>query len=91
LDANEGVHNSPVKPIFLPGLLKTGDRDTKKDNENPSIGVLLCKDKDNEVVEYALSRSVSPTMVAEYKTLLPDKRILQKKLHELFEGGNDNN
>ncbi|PWV56824.1 YhcG family protein [Chitinophaga sp. S165] len=71
--------------------LEALDRDTKKDNENPSIGVLLCKDKDNEVVEYALSRSLSATMVAEYKTQLPDKRILQKKLHELFEGGNDNN
>lgn len=71
--------------------LEALDRDTKKDNENPSIGVLLCKDKDNEVVEYALSRSLSPTMVAEYQTQLPDKRILQMKLHELFEEENDNN
>ena len=53
-------------------------------NENPSIGVLLCKDKDVEVVEYALSRSLSPTMVSNYQTQLPDKEILQKKLHELF-------
>jgi hypothetical protein len=50
-----------------------------------SIGVLLCKDKDSEVVEYALSRSLSPTVVAEYKTQLPDKKLLQQKLHELFE------
>ena len=60
--------------------LEALDRNVKKDNENPSIGILLCKDKDNEVVEYALSRSLSPTMVSEYKTQLPDKRILQKKL-----------
>jgi predicted nuclease of restriction endonuclease-like (RecB) superfamily len=64
--------------------LEALDRDLKKSNENPSIGVLLCKDKDNEVVEYALSRSLSPTMVSEYKTQLPDKKILRQKLHELF-------
>jgi predicted nuclease of restriction endonuclease-like (RecB) superfamily len=65
--------------------LETLDRDVKKPNENPSIGVLLCKDKDSEVVEYALSRSLSPTMVSEYKIQLPDKKLLQQKLHELFE------
>lgn len=65
------------------------DRDVKKANENPSIGVLLCKDKDSEVVEYALSRSLSPTMVSEYKTQLPNKKLLQQKLHELF--GNETN
>ncbi|KAA6324634.1 Endonuclease NucS [termite gut metagenome] len=64
--------------------LEALDRDVKKPSENPSIGILLCKDKDNEVVEYALSRSLSPTMVSEYKTQLPDKKLLQKKLHELF-------
>lgn len=65
--------------------LEALDRDVKKTNENPSIGVLLCKGKDSEVVEYALSRSLSPTMVSEYQTQLPDKKILQKKLHEIFE------
>ncbi len=65
--------------------LEALDRDVKKRNENPSIGILLCKDKDSEVVEYALSRSLSPTMVAEYKTQLPDKNLLQQKLQELFE------
>ena len=64
--------------------LEALDRDVKKPNENPSIGVLLCKDKDNEVVEYALSRSLSPTMISEYKTQFPDKKLLQQKLHELF-------
>jgi len=65
--------------------LEALDRDVKKPNENPSIGVLLCKDKDSEVVEYALSRSLSSTMVSEYKTQLPDKKLLQQKLHELFD------
>ncbi|UZU00049.1 PDDEXK nuclease domain-containing protein [Chryseobacterium fluminis] len=76
------------KPEHLGQLnfyLEALDRDVKKINENPSIGILLCKDKDNEVVEYALSRSLSPTMVSEYKTQLPDKKILQQKLHELLE------
>ena len=65
--------------------LEVLDRDVKKENENPSIGILLCKDKDNEVVEYALSRSLSPTMVTEYKTQLPGKKLLQQKLRELYE------
>lgn len=65
--------------------LEALDRDVRKQNENPSIGVLLCKDKDSEVVEYALSRSLSPTLVSEYKTQLPDKKLLQQKLHELFD------
>jgi predicted nuclease of restriction endonuclease-like (RecB) superfamily len=69
--------------------LEALDRDVKKSNENPSIGVLLCKDKDGEVVEYALSRSLSPTMVSEYKTKLPDKKLLQQKLHELFDNETD--
>lgn len=69
--------------------LEALDRDVKKPNENPSIGVLLCKDRDNEVVEYSLSRSLSPTLVAEYKMQLPDKRILQQKLHELFDRNSD--
>jgi predicted nuclease of restriction endonuclease-like (RecB) superfamily len=65
--------------------LEALDRDVRKSNENPSIGVLLCKDRDEEVVEYALSRSLSPTMVAQYLTQMPDKKLLQQKLHELFE------
>lgn len=69
--------------------LEAMDRDVKKPNENPSIGVLLCKDKDSEVVEYALSRTLSPTMVTEYKTKLPDKKLLQQKLHELFENNSE--
>lgn len=75
------------KPEHLEQLnfyLEALDRDVKKVNENPSISILLCKDKDNEVVEYALSRSLSPTMISEYKTQLPDKKLLQQKLHELF-------
>ena len=48
--------------------------------ENPSVGMILCASKDDEVVEYAMSRTMSPMMVAEYKLQLPDKAILQKRL-----------
>ena len=65
--------------------LEALDRDVKKEHENPSIGILLCKDKDNQVVEYSLSRSLSPTMVAKYRTQLPEKELLQQKLHDIFE------
>jgi predicted nuclease of restriction endonuclease-like (RecB) superfamily len=64
--------------------LEALDRDVKKPHERPSIGVLLCASKDAEVVEYALSRSLSPTLVAEYQTVLPSKALLQRKLHELY-------
>lgn len=65
--------------------LEALDRDVKKPHENPAIGLLLCATKDHEVVEYALSRSVSPALVAEYQTRLPDKKLLQAKLHEFYE------
>ena len=65
--------------------LEALDRDVRKAHEQPSIGVLLCATKDNEVVEYALSRTLSPTLIAEYQTHLPDKRLLQAKLHEFYE------
>ena len=64
--------------------LEALDRDVKKSHENPSIGVLLCRDRDDEVVEYALSRNLSPTLIAQYQLQLPDKKLLQAKLHELF-------
>ena len=64
--------------------LEALDRDVKKPHENPSIGVLLCRDKDDEVVEYALSRNLSPALVAQYQLQLPDKKLLRSKLHELL-------
>jgi predicted nuclease of restriction endonuclease-like (RecB) superfamily len=64
--------------------LEALDRDVRKPHEGPSIGVLLCASKDSEVVEYALSRSLSPALVAEYQTRLPDKKLLRAKLHEFY-------
>jgi predicted nuclease of restriction endonuclease-like (RecB) superfamily len=65
--------------------LEALDRDVKKPHERPSIGVLLCKGKDAEVVEYALSRNLSPALISEYTLALPDKKLLQQKLHEFYE------
>lgn len=75
------------EPEYLGKLgfyLEALDRDVKKPHEQPAIGVLLCASKDNEVVEYALSRSLSPALITEYKTQLPDKALLQAKLHEFY-------
>lgn len=47
------------------------------------VGVLLCKGKDNEVVEYAISRQMSPTLISEYEMAMPDKKLLQEKLREI--------
>lgn len=63
--------------------LEALDRDVRKPNENPSVGLILCTSKDDTVVEYALSRSMSPTMVADYTLHLPDKTLLENRLREL--------
>jgi len=65
--------------------LEALDREMRKENENPSVGVILCASKDDEVVEFALSRSLSPTMVSEYNLKLIDRKLLQKKLKEYIE------
>jgi len=65
--------------------LEALDRDVRKPNENPSVGLILCAAKDDTVVEYALSRSISPALVADYKLHLPNKAILENKLRELRE------
>lgn len=73
--------------FYLEGL----DRQVKKSDENPSVGVILCASKDDEVVEYAMSRTMSPMMVSQYQLQLPDKEILRRKLQELTELTLDNN
>ena len=65
--------------------LEVLDRDVKRSNENPSIGIILCPEADKTVVEYAMSRSLSPTMVAEYKRQLIPKDKMQTLLQEYCE------
>ncbi len=64
--------------------LEALDRDHRKPHENPAIGLLLCATKDKEVVEYALSRTLSPALIAQYQTQLPEKQLLAAKLHEFY-------
>lgn len=54
------------RPEFVSKMdfyLEALDRQERKENENPSVEVILCASKDEEVVEYAMSRSLSPTLV----------------------------
>ena len=76
------------EPEFLGKLnfyLEALDRDIKRPQENPSVGVLLCKGKDSEVVEYAMARNLSPTMISDYETRLIPKNMLAAKLHQLVD------
>lgn len=76
------------KPEHLGQLefyLEALDSDIKKPNENPSVGLILCTDKDDTVIEYALRRSLSPALVAQYQLHLPNKALLENKLRELTE------
>ena len=75
------------KPEYVSKMdfyLEALDRQVKKEHENPSVGLILCATKNDEVVEYAMSRSMSPMLVSEYKLQLPDKKILREKLQELI-------
>ena len=87
------LKNGKFKPADLGQLefyLEALDQDVKLPHENPSIGILLCREKDNEVVKYALNRSLSPTVIADYEAKLIPKDLLRKKLNEfyvLLEGG----
>lgn len=74
------------KPEYVSKMdfyLEALDRQAKKEHENPSVGLILCASKNDEVVEYAMSRSMSPMLVSEYILQLPDKALLREKLQEL--------
>lgn len=76
---------SPSHLGQLEFYLEALDRNIKKESENPSIGVLLCRQKNDEVVEFALSRSMSPAVISQYETKLIPKELLRNKLNELYQ------
>jgi predicted nuclease of restriction endonuclease-like (RecB) superfamily len=81
------LKTTDFKPQHLGQLnfyLEALDTDVKLPSENPSIGILLCKGKDSEVVEFALRRNISPTLIAEFETKLIDKKLLQQKINQLY-------
>lgn len=63
--------------------LEALDRDVKKEQENPSVRVILCSSKDEDVVEYSISKNMAQTMISEYKLKLIDKKLLETKLKEM--------
>lgn len=76
---------TPFKPSYMGQLefyLEALDRDVRRSNENPSVGILLCQESNRTVVEYAMSRSLSATMVTEYESKLIPKEIMQRALDE---------
>jgi predicted nuclease of restriction endonuclease-like (RecB) superfamily len=80
------------KPEYIGKMnfyLEALDREHKKSNENPSVGIILCATRDDEVVEFAMQRSLSPVLVAEYTAKLPNKKLLENKLRELTEIANN--
>ena len=82
------------KPEYISKMdfyLEALDRQERKENENPSVGVILCASKDEQVVEYAMSRSMSPTMVSQYTLKLIDKKLLEEKLKEIKDIVEENN
>jgi len=84
------LKTTDFKPEYLGKMefyLEALDRDVKKEHEKPSVGLILCKSKDSKIVEYALNRSVSPTLISKYETKLIDKKLLETKLDEFFEIG----
>jgi len=81
------IKKGKFKPEFIGQLefyLEALDRDERRSNENPSIGILLCQEADKSIVEYAMNRSLSPTMIAEYKKKLIPKEVLQKSLEDFI-------
>ena len=76
------------KPSYLGQLsvyLEALDRDVRKPHEKLSVGVLLCKTKDETVVEYSLSSTLSPALIAEYETKLIDKKILKARIQQFLD------
>ena len=57
--------------------------DVKKEQENLSVVVILCGSKDEDVVEYSISKNMSQTMISEYKLKLIDKKLLETKLKKM--------
>jgi predicted nuclease of restriction endonuclease-like (RecB) superfamily len=61
------------------------DRKVKLPEENPTIGIVLCRDKNNAVVEMTLPENNSQIFASKYETVLPSKEELQRLLEEQLE------
>lgn len=79
------LKTTEFKPAYLGQLefyLEALDQEEKRSNENPTIGILFCKESDKEVVRFALNRSMSPLMIMQYKEQLKVGSVIQRSLVE---------
>lgn len=60
------------------------DRTEKQEDENPTIGILLCTDKNNTMVEYALPENNTNILASKYQLYLPDKEDLEKEFKKMI-------
>lgn len=58
------------------------DRKVKLEDENPTIGIIICKDKKDAVVEMTLPEDNNQIFASKYQTVLPSKEELQKLMSE---------
>ncbi len=81
------------KPEYLGKMnfyLTALDHNVRKPHENPSVGIILCKSKDKDVVKFAIGDNVSKAMISEYHTKLIDKEVLRQKLEEIYNEAEEN-
>lgn len=76
-------HLIPRHMSQLDFYLEALDRQVKLPEENPSMGILLCSSKNETVVDFVLSQSMSTAMIVEYNLNLPDSAKLSERLEEV--------
>ena len=79
------LKTTEFKPAYLGQLefyLEALDQEERRSNENPTIGILFCKESDQDVVRFALNRSMSPLMIMQYKEQLKVGSVIQRSLVE---------
>ena len=78
----------PFEPEFVGKMdfyLSAIDHELKREDENPSVGIILCPSADMCDAQYAIDRTMSPLMIAEYKRLLIPEDVIKKSLAEYCE------
>ena len=78
----------PFEPEFAGKMdfyLAAIDHEIKREDENPTVGIILCPSAERCDVRYALDRTMSPMMVAEYRRLLIPEEVMKKSLEEYCE------
>lgn len=76
----------PFKPEYLGKMqfyLGALDEMVRLKDENESIGIILCRSKEKGIVEFAMSKNCAPIKVATYKTALPQKELIERRLEQI--------